>query len=101
MNKYEHLSKPTAELDFHGTGILLPNEITQKVDTFIIESLKNNHTHILIITGKGLHSRDGAAVIKPLVMKHLRKHNKVKSVSTARRDRGGDGALEVKLYSIN
>ena len=90
------MAGPQAQLDFHGLGVLTPREITQKVDEFIQASQHAGHNKLLIITGKGLHSQNGA-VIKPTVQKHLSSHPEVKSVLTARRDRGGQGALELTL----
>ncbi len=97
-NKYEHLSTPEAQLDFHGEGILTPEEITQRVSQFIQECQQKGFSRVLIITGKGLHSRDGIAVIKPIVQKHLKGLDTVKEIAEARRDRGGEGALEIKLW---
>ena len=95
-NKYAHLSQPQATLDFHGLGVLTPNEIHQKAQDFIQDASKKGFKRVLIITGKGMHSKAGP-VIGPLLEEFLPRLDEVKSVVKARRDRGGEGALEVEL----
>jgi DNA-nicking Smr family endonuclease len=97
VNKYENFSSPKEQLDFHGLGILTPNDIEKLLNDFIAKAKKNNSEKILIITGKGLHSQDGP-VVRPLVQRLLQKHGDVRSFSQARVDRGGSGAIEVVLY---
>jgi len=97
QNKYAHLSKPEAELDFHGMGILTENQVQSITDDFIKKSKQNKLKKVLIITGKGLHSRNEVAVVKPIVIAFLKRHEDVESCMEARRDRGGSGALEVTL----
>jgi len=97
VNKYAHLSEPQAELDFHGRGILIESEIIQILNTFIDQSSEKGLKRILVITGKGLHSENKQAVIKPLALSHLNSHPKIKQAFLARRDRGGSGAIEATL----
>ena len=97
MNKYAHLADPQAELDFHGQGILTPAQIRTMLDDFIAKSRSAGHSKLLIITGKGMHSRGGQAVVRPTVQAHLATHPAVTSFTKARRDRGGEGAFEVQL----
>jgi NDP-sugar pyrophosphorylase family protein len=52
---------------------------------------------IIFITGKGLHSRNGSPVVKPILKNYLSTLGTVERVYEARRDRGGEGALEVIL----
>ncbi len=96
-NKYALLAKPQSQIDFHKAGILTKEEITALTKRFLERSSQEGLTKILIITGKGLHSQDGQAVIKPLVEKILRKNAHVKTFSWAPRNRGGDGAFEINL----
>lgn len=96
MNKYAHLAGPQAELDFHGKGVLNPKQISQMLDQFLEDSYSKGLSKVLVVTGKGMHSKNGA-VVKPTVIKHLANHELVESANSARRDRGGDGALEVRL----
>ena len=97
VNKYAHLSSPQAELDFHERGLLTKSEIIKTLDTFIEDSHKKGLRRILVITGKGLHSQNKEAVIKPLALAHLKSHPKISQALLARRDRGGAGAIEATL----
>ena len=96
-NKYDNLSKPQAEFDFHDRGVLTPNDIKEMVDEFMAECLHRGLTKVLIITGKGLHSQNGMPVIKPFVKKYLLTKPFVARVYEGRFDRGGSGTLEVIL----
>lgn len=51
----------------------------------------------MFITGKGLHSKKGMPVIKPLLRKYLNTLPFVIRVDEGRFDRGGAGTLEVTL----
>ena len=94
-NKFDNLSKPQEEFDFHDRGILTPHDIRELADEFIEECRDRGLTKVLFITGKGLHSRNGMPVIKPLLKKYLQDQPFVKRVYEGRRDRGGSGTLEV------
>ena len=96
-NKFDNLSKPQAEFDFHDRGILYPEDIKKMADEFIEECRERGLSKVLFITGKGLHSRNGMPVIKPLVKKYLQTKPEVKRVYEGRFDRGGTGTLEVIL----
>lgn len=98
-NKYAHLSEPQATLDFHNRGILTEHEICSLAQQFVEDSLSKGFHRILIITGKGLHSKEGP-VIEPLLREFLPTLPSVRSVLTARRDRGGEGALELELGNL-
>jgi DNA-nicking Smr family endonuclease len=97
VNKYDNLSKPQAEFDFHGRGILTQDHIREMVDEFLQECRNRKLSKILFITGKGLHSRSGMPVIKPFVKKYLQSKSFVAQVYEGRFDRGGSGTLEVIL----
>lgn len=96
-NKYDNLSKPQAEFDFHDRGILYPEDVKKLVDEFMEECIRRKLTKVLFITGKGLHSKKGMPVIKPLVKKYLQTKPEVSRVYEGRFDRGGSGTLEVIL----
>jgi DNA-nicking Smr family endonuclease len=96
-NKYDNLSKPQAEFDFHGLGVLTPNDIKDLADEFLSKAKSRNLSKVLFITGKGIHSKKGAPVVKPTLKKYLETLPFVSRVYEARRDRGGEGALEVIL----
>ena len=67
------------------------------VDEFIEECRERKLSKVLIITGKGIHSRKGMPVIKPFVKKYLSGKSYVQKVYEGRSDRGGSGTLEVIL----
>lgn len=96
-NKFDNLSKPQEEFDFHNRGILTPYDVEKLADEFLDECRDRGLTKVLFITGKGLHSKNGMPVIKPLLKKYLSGKPFVKRVYEGRRDRGGSGTLEVIL----
>lgn len=96
-NKYDNLSKPEAEFDFHDLGVLTREKMKELVDEFIDECLDRGLQKVLIITGKGLHSKHGMPVIKPFIRKYLLEKPFVLRVYEGRYDRGGSGTLEVIL----
>lgn len=97
VNKYDNLSKPEAEFDFHGRGILAPHHVKKLADEFLDDCMRRGLRKILFITGKGLHSKKGMPVIKPFLRKYLMGLPNVDRVYEGRRDRGGSGTLEVTL----
>ena len=97
MNKYDNLSKPQAEFDFHDKGILRESDIREMTDEFLADCRDRNLTKVLFITGKGLHSKGGMPVIKPFLRKYLLSLPFVERVYEGRFDRGGTGTLEVIL----
>ncbi len=99
INKYDNLSKPQAEFDFHDRGYLSESDVKKMADEFLREAKKRGLTKILFITGKGLHSRHGMPVIKPFLKKYLEGLDCVLRVYEGRFDRGGEGTLEVVFAS--
>ena len=97
INKFDNLSKPQEEFDFHDRGILTPYDIEKLADGFLDECRDRGLTKVLFITGKGLHSRNGMPVIKPMLRKYLEGKSFVTRVYEGRRDRGGSGTLEIIL----
>ena len=94
-NKYENLSKPQAELNFHGLGVLTMDMVRKMTDEFIDECRDCGLTKVLFIPGKGLHSRKSMPIIKPFLKKYLSGKSFVVRVYEGRFDRGGSGTLEV------
>lgn len=97
VNKYDNLSKPQEEFDFHDKGILTEYDMKRMADDFLDECRDRRLTKVLFITGKGLHSRDGMPKIKPFLYSYLKKLPCVVRVYEGRFDRGGTGTLEVIL----
>jgi DNA-nicking Smr family endonuclease len=96
-NKYDNLSKPQAEFDFHERGALTMGQVREMTDEFVEQCRNRGLTKILFITGKGLHSQKGMPVIKPFIKKYLSEKPFVERVYEGRFDRGGSGTLEVIL----
>ncbi len=96
-NKYDNLSRPQAEFDFHDRGVLTPHDVQRLAREFLEECRDRKLTKILFITGKGIHSQNGMPVIKPLLYAYLKKQSCVVRVYEGRFDRGGSGTLEVVL----
>lgn len=94
-NKYDNLSKPQAEFDFHGMKILTMSGVREMADEFIGKCKDRGLTKVLFVTGKGLHSKGGMPIIKPFLKKYLLEKSFVERVYEGRIDRGGSGTLEV------
>lgn len=97
LNKYDNLSKPQAEFDFHDKGLLRESDMKKLTDEFLEECERRKLTKVLFITGKGLHSKLGMSIIKPFLNKYLKSLPFVLRVYEGRFDRGGSGTLEVHL----
>ncbi len=97
INKYDNLSKPEAEFDFHDRGPLRESDVKKLADEFLDECKHRKLTKVLFITGKGLRSKNGMPVIKPFLRKYLGGLPFVLRVYEGRSDRGGAGTLEVHL----
>jgi len=94
-NKYLQQSLPQAQLDFHGRGILSETQIQDIAEKFIKDCLKQNLKKALIITGKGIHSKNKTSVVKPIITHLLLNSTDVKSFYDSRVDRGFEGAIEI------
>ena len=96
-NKYESLAKPQATLDYHGRVWRSESEIKGALDRFILECRSKGFLKVLVVTGKGLHSENGA-VVKPIVLGYLKSRDDIKSVVDAPENQGGAGALMVTFW---
>ena len=87
---------PDASLDLHGC---LRAEVAKKMEYFLASSKRNDWSTVLIITGKGLHSKDGHAVLRDEVEKYLAVHGKLQVAEWVRAPKqyGGSGALVLFL----
>jgi len=83
-------------LDFHNTGPITPYDVEMRFTKFIEDCYIKQHEQILIITGKGLNSKQGAK-IRPQIQKLLQQNKYVKSFKFASLYNGGRGAFEVQL----
>ena len=85
-NKYDNLSKPEAEFDFHNRGVLTRQMMQDLADEFLNECRDRKLSKVLFITGKGLHSKKGMPVIKPFLKKYLCKLENVMNISSISRN---------------
>ena len=83
MNKY--VKQPDEIVDLHG---YTTHEAGLLLDTL----LEEEHTHVRIIVGKGIHSKNGA-VLRDFVKDYL--HTKNINFSQSKFTDGGAGSLEV------
>ena len=81
------------EIDLH----VNPNieEAIPMLEKFMRESYRDNVRSIRIIHGKGI------GVLRNAVRLHLESHRLVKSLGTADKDHGGEGATEANLVDYN
>ena len=92
-------SQPRATLDLHGKSV---NEALRQLEFFINRAILLKLSSVLVIVGKGIHSKDGQPAIKDAVLGWM--NNKgaklVFSFKEAPQKHGGNGALIVKLKNF-
>lgn len=80
-----------ARLDLHG---LTREEAERRTDAFIRQAAKTGRRKVLVIYGKGLHSREGG-VLRGAIHRLLQDHPLTGSMGTPGRREGGTGAVWV------
>ena len=86
--------RPQAELDLHGvTG----NEARLMVEQFLSDSVAKRLQKVRIVHGRGLHSREGQAVLPELVAEMVKKSPLVRAYGNPPPAEGGSGAIWVIL----
>ncbi|MDD2296233.1 MAG: Smr/MutS family protein [Sphaerochaetaceae bacterium] len=86
--------RPQAELDLHGfTG----EESRLMVHDFLKESVTKRLQKVRIVHGRGLHSVDGKAVIRDVVVEELQNSPYVRAYGNPPPVEGGSGAVWVIL----
>ncbi len=86
-----------AEYDLHG---LTAHEAEREVLIFVREQQRIGNRWVLVIVGKGLHSRDGKGTLREHIIGALSSREPARYVlafRTAPRHLGGSGALAVRL----
>ena len=95
--------------DLHGCNLEQANE---KVKNIIFQCSKNKYKEILLITGKGNHSRSDEDVyvskdlsklkysVPDFIKSNLEISKFISSVSTAQKKDGGAGAIIIKLKKL-
>lgn len=64
--------RPSDEIDLHG---LYVQEASEKVEEAIKRCKRENADHLVIIVGKGLHSPDKIAKLKPAIIELVNKYD--------------------------
>ena len=104
-----NLNKDRFKYDLHGYTLFDANK---RVKDLISSCVKENYKEILLITGKGIHSNIDKDIYSSKDLSKLRysvpeyiksdldlsKH--VLSISNAKKEDGGEGALIIKLKSL-
>jgi len=83
--------EPEDELDLHGLTI---EESLVRLDRFLSEAVQRGLQKVLIVHGKGNHSKSGA-VLPKAVVEYLQKSPLAGELGTPRRENGGSGATWV------
>lgn len=90
--KNKYLLEPQAVLDLHGSTLA---EAEVSVPDFLDEARAKNYRKVRIITGRGLGSQGGRAVLRPWLEDYLSFANF--SWLPAKINEGGEGAFDIKL----
>jgi DNA-nicking Smr family endonuclease len=87
---------PEQSLDLHG---MQRGEVAAKLKSFIANARHHQYGVLLVITGKGLHSEDGKAVLRDEAERFLEQEGRTDIVEWGRapKNYGGDGALVLFL----
>jgi DNA-nicking Smr family endonuclease len=99
VNRYSQFGEPQAVLDFHGLGRVSGADVKRETIAFVRDAYEQGLERVRIVTGKGLHSA-GRPVVRPQVERTLRSLESEGLVASYRPEkvqRGGDGALFVRL----
>ena len=80
------------ELDLHE---MLLDDALAATRSFLDSSWSKGLRKVRIITGKGIHSKNGEAVLRPAVTDVCKSHPKVREVTVPKAAEGGSGALTV------
>ncbi|HEX2675283.1 MAG TPA: Smr/MutS family protein [Polyangiales bacterium] len=88
---------PEATLDLHG---LRAADVAAKISSFVRTQKRAGARHLLVITGKGLHSKDGVSALRRATIDALTRGGAaplVGAFATAHDVHGGSGAIAVLL----
>lgn len=79
------------ELDLHNYTL---EEALHQIRVFVGDSIKSGLRKVRIVTGKGLHSPDGVAVLRPAVISALKSDNRIREIDLNPKPQdGGSGAV--------
>ena len=88
----QYLERPEGELDLHGLNRI---ESEREVGDFLDKAASLGWKKVKIITGRGLNSPSGHAILKEHVQAYLRRHSY--RFRIAKGSEGGPGSLIVEL----
>jgi len=109
LNFHQSLKKIKFDLkyDFHGHTL---QQAFDKVDDIFDSCKKKNFTSILLVTGKGLRSKnfvdpyksEDLSLLRYAIPNYIKNkyQNKIISISVASIENGGEGAYELKLRKL-
>ncbi len=89
--------EPEAEIDLHGFTV---DEALNALDQFIREASRRGMRKVLIIHGKGNHSKD-SPILPRAVLRYLQSSSLCGETGGADKRRGGSGATWVILRPMN
>lgn len=89
--KEKNASRGLDEIDLHG---LRKKEAIAKLEERLSACEKARVTKLRIITGKGLHSKDNKAEIKPVVISYLKKKGYKFEINDV-----NEGCMEVQIHA--
>ena len=101
-------SPKVKSIDLHGFTL---DEANLKVVQIIEHCVENNYQELLLITGKGLHSKSediylskNSGKLRYSIPNYLNENEKIKefisSITVAEKKDGGEGALIIKIKSL-
>ncbi len=110
LDSKKNVSKPYRyRFDLHGFTLL---EANKKIEELITFCTKKNYKEILLITGKGIHSKTDRDVyasknlsklkysVPDFIKSNLELSKQVSSISNANNSDGGEGAIIIKLKKL-
>ena len=108
QNNTTNANKGRFTFDLHGHSLI---EANKKVDEIVKFCSQKKYSEILLITGKGIHSKSDNVYeskdfskLRHSVPEYLNTNDEIKKfilkISTALDDDGGDGAILIKLKKL-
>ncbi len=95
VSRRKILSMPVQDsLDLHG---LRKKDVEEELHLFLTSAHRRGFKKVLIIHGKGLHSKGGVSVLTPVVEELLRESSVVLDFGRGKSQDGGSGATWVAL----
>jgi len=89
--EYLRALEPEDEIDLHGLTL---EQSLSRLDRFLSEALSRKLRKVLIVHGKGHHSK-GRSVLPKAVLEYLQQSPIAGELGTPRREKGGSGATWV------